>query len=357
MVKYTIHINGIIGKDFKYSDLLTHLAAAKDAEIIDLVFDSVGGYVDEGLLMYKLLNESEKNISCVNSGNVCSIASIIWLTGKKRVFHPERGIFLIHNPWVEMVSGDAKTLIEISKELKTIENDLSLIYQKHTGAALNIIKQFMSIDTPFTPEQIEIFKLAEVSQTTELKAVAMISNKNKNKMTESKKDEKKETSILDKLEGILNTFSKKQIKAVVLQDVNGVEFDFIEVSTESEIATGTKVTQGGSDYSGEIVLPSGITYVSENGEITRMSEVDNKIETLEAENKELETQNKILAEKIEALKVENDEKIKDYMNSFMALKKEHENYIKGNAPDQPVAQTPPKAESNELSFTNPYKKK
>ncbi len=188
---YIIPIIGEIGKDFTSQDLLMHLNSAKDINEVLLIIDSPGGDLSESQKMRKLLDESKKNLYSKNSGDVASAAVELFLAPLKanRRFYPEKGQFLIHNPYLQGTELDQKgfildaaTLESISIESKKIEKELVSQYSKDTGTDVKILKAFMDENTPLTPEQIETLGFA-VIQKHELQAVAYININKKNEST------------------------------------------------------------------------------------------------------------------------------------------------------------------------------
>ena len=131
--QYVIPIHGIIGEPyhgndkrqyFSFRDLLIHLNNSKSYDSIKLDISSDGGSVDEGKKMESAILAIGKPIFSENSGNVASAASRIFCLApfENRSFNPDKGVFLIHNPWLEM-AGDSKELANASEYLAEIEED------------------------------------------------------------------------------------------------------------------------------------------------------------------------------------------------------------------------------------------
>lgn len=296
MPVYNIPIHGLIGsqeskedqnKYFSYSDLLMHLNAAMAFDTLNLDIASDGGYVDVCDKMIDAIKKTGKFITSCNSGNVASAASKLFTLAPKgsRFFHPERGVFLIHNPWVSDVEGDAAELSLIAKGLKSTESDYAKWYAAATGSDLTIIEAFMSENKPLTNEQIESLGFATIVQPV-IKAVAKLTFKN-NEM-ELKQVEEKLNGFEKTLQKVMAFF---KIKALMIADANGKELEFPDLTDISEVAVGVKVMENGAPANGEYTQPDGTVLKCENGvlvEIVPMAGDD--MEAVKKENEALKAE-------------------------------------------------------------------
>lgn len=297
---YILPIIGILGEPtegeenlphFRFTDLLMHLNAAKDETLIHLLIGSDGGDVDEGNKMKAALQDSGKMFTSSNSGNVASMAVDLFLLPKDKInrkFDPSKGSFLIHNPWA-VIEGDAELMAEVSKHLKGLENNFAKEYAEITGTEESILTGFMSENKPLTPEQIDTLGFATVIEH-KFKAVAKF-NINKNKMEVKELNEK--VSGLEKaIEGLKALFikTKVKVKALIIQDVNGIEIDFGEaIQTPEQIQDGVSATIAGSPAEGEFVLEDGTIYVFTGG-VLKITPAETETEALKRENADLKTQ-------------------------------------------------------------------
>jgi ATP-dependent Clp protease, protease subunit len=329
MAVYNIPIHGVIGspeegetgKYFQYTDLLLHINNSKLFDTINLDIDSVGGYTDIADRMIEAIKATGKFITSCNSGNVCSAASKIFTIAPKgsRFFHPEKGEFLIHNPWVS-IDGDANELVAASKELKAIENEYAAWYSAATGADEEIIKAFMAENIPLTPEQVESLGFATLITQPVLKAVAKIKSKN-NEM-----DNKEVKEKLNKFDSILNRImSFLKIKALMLTDANGNELEFPDIADISELAVGLKALLGGAAANGEYTMPDGSVVVCENGIVTEI----NPPAMPDPGMAELTAQNEALKAELETLKAANisaEAKVQEATKAVLEIKAEYNKF-------------------------------
>lgn len=347
---YLLPIIGIIGVDFKYTDLLMHLNAAKDCSILDCVYDSLGGYIDEGLKITDALAKCGKIIKSRNSGNVASIAVSPFLVAAKenRKFDPNKGQFLIHCPLIdpEDMKGDMYTatdLTEMAKALDQYEGKLLSQYVKATGSNKDILKAFMQENKPLTSDQIQNLGFAQIEQP-QFKAVALINNKTE-KM-EVKEVHEKLSAIESLILSFKNLFKPKNM---VLQSSDGKEIDFGDaVQTPEQIVVGVKATEGGKPCEGDYIMPDGSTMKFEKGALVEVTPAQNpEMEALKKENQDLqnklkestEAQNKMKAE-MEEIK-STSEKI---TTEFTAFKNQF-------SKENPLPNTPPKTEPNKKGLS------
>jgi ATP-dependent protease ClpP protease subunit len=297
MPVYNIPIYGLLGSPeneedkatyFQYTDLLIHINNARLFDTLNLDISSDGGFCDVADKMIDLIKGTGKIITSCNSGNVCSAASKIFTLAPKgqRFFHPEKGVFLIHNPW-GTIEGDASELAQASKELKAIESEYAKWYAAATGSDESIIKAFMAENVPLTPDQVQQLGFAEIIQP-EIKAVAKLKSNN-NEM-----DNKEVIEKLNGFEKVLNRFvAMFKPKAVMIADATGKELEFPELTDPSEIAVGAKVNVGGSPAQGEFPQADGTVFVCAGGVLTEIRPAANEMDALK---QELATANAKLAE-------------------------------------------------------------
>src|SRR6056297_3149620 len=115
-------------------------------------------------------------------------------------------------------------------------------------------------------------------------------------MTE--KEVKQELSGVKKmLEEIKALFTRT--KALMVQDVNGVEIEMPEIETIEQLQAGVTAVIDGSPANGEFVLNTGETLVFENGELISIEEPsgEDDVEALKAENERLKQELETLTAK------------------------------------------------------------
>jgi len=291
METYLLPVVGVIGEDFRYTDLLLHLQMSAKYPCLKIVIDSPGGYIDEGDKMMQAIKATGKEIITQNSGDIMSKAVDIFLlaTKENRFFNPEKGKFLIHNPWTEM-EGEGDALIQAGKELKKLESETAQRYAEATGSDVNIISQFMAENIPLTVEQIEHLGFANIVRP-QIKAVALFNYK-KSKMDEKVFEEKMNAfeALMLKIGTAIDKILPRA-KSLVVSDVNGTELDFgAEITDPSQIQVGVSATVGGTPANGKYAMPDGSTLVFENGSLMEIMPAGGDMEALKAENERLKAE-------------------------------------------------------------------
>lgn len=317
---YLLPINGIIGEDFKVSDVLMHLNAAKNEPIIKLVINSIGGYTDEADKIEQALRNEKKIYYSTNSGDVASAAVQLFLVAPKenRTFDPSKGQFLIHMPFLMPEDGGATGTAEdiemVVEEMKDLEKEIAKKYQKATGTSANILSGFMKENTPLTDEQIQSLGFATIIKPT-FKAVAYFKNNNM--------ETKEVTEKLGVLENLMNkvmNFIKP--KNIMLQDANGNELDFGEIIEDpSQIVVGVTATVAGQPAEGEYTMPDGTTYVFAGGALNEIRPPESaEMAELKKQNQEL--QDKLVAkeQEFETFKTQAEQQILNVKNEFVKFR-------------------------------------
>ena len=127
-----INIVGSIGGwEVSLQNVMEQVKTAGAVDEYLVVINSGGGEVFEGYAIYNYLLSLNKPITTRGVGIVASIATVIFLAGKKRQLYNNTQ-FLIHNPW-SMTEGDANEFIKKAEELKNIENNLIDFYVQHSA--------------------------------------------------------------------------------------------------------------------------------------------------------------------------------------------------------------------------------
>ena len=314
---YILPIIGVIGEDFRITDMLMHLNRAKNEQAIKLLINSPGGYTRDAEKMIELLNKSGKILYSQNTGDVASAAVGMFLTApaENRIFDTSKGEFLIHMPFLSKddggVAGTSEEIQAAADEMRKLERSLAKMYAVKTGTPANILEGFMKENTPLTSEQIQSLGFATVVQPQTLKAVAYYTkseNMNQNEMNER----------LTGLEALMNkVVGLFKPKALMVKDTTGVEIDFgSEIQDESQITPGVKATIDGKPAEGNHVRADGSTLVFAAGELKEiMPPADETAEALKAENEKLKAE-------IEANKTAMATKDQEFMDFKASAEKE-----------------------------------
>lgn len=113
--------------------------------------NSYGGEVAEGLAIYNALKASGKRVTTVCDGFACSIASVIFAAGERRIMH-EASALMIHNPWTYTM-GNPDQLRKEADDLDKIAQLSRAAYASVTALTEGEIAQLMDDETWITPEE------------------------------------------------------------------------------------------------------------------------------------------------------------------------------------------------------------
>jgi len=297
-----INIIGDVGSfgGVSLASVMEQVAAQPRAKEYLVNINSPGGEVTEGYAIHNYLVSLGKPVTTRGIGLVASIATVIFLAGRKRELYPSTQ-FLIHNPWT-FGEGDAAELERKAAELREIEQGLVSFYALHTGAEHDTLRSLMALDKMISAEQaLELRFATEV--LTPVQAYATIKSTQHTKNTTMSKVGKiiKDAFTALRASGVI--FNEKVMTA------DGQE---LEITMAGDmIAVGDAVTLNGEPATGEFVLADGHIVIVDGGIITEV-----KVPTVEeapaaepGEVEDLKAQIAALQAEVASLKVENTEAI------------------------------------------------
>lgn len=307
-------------------DVKNQYEAQKNSEEIHVHIHSDGGVVTEGFAIHDFLRAQGKPVKTIIEGNCASIATVIALAGDVRVMTSNSNFF-IHNPW-GFAGGDKEEIQKYADELDKMEGQIADFYASKTSITSDEALELMKAETSFTPE--EALKKGFITEIASvMKAVALYKPNHKNMSKETlTKDEAQ--SMLDGFLTKIKNALKGKTKPVnkIVQDATGQEIDFYELDEDASPSIGDKATIDNSPADGEILMPSGETYVFVSGELTEIkpSEEDEteEMENLKNEISDLKTELSQKDQTISELKNENKEfksTLKEMKKDFKDLKK------------------------------------
>lgn len=284
-----------------------------DFDEIVLHVHSDGGVVTEGFAIHDYLKTLGKPIKTLIEGNCYSIATVIALAGDTRVM-TSNSEFLIHNPW-GWAGGEKEDIQKYVDELDKLEEKIADFYASKTNISKDEALELMKVETTFTPEEaLEKGFITEIAQV--MRAVALYRkpekqkpNNNMSKDTLTKDEAKKMFSGLQKtIDTVMNLLKGKEAKALVLQDANGDDVDFYELEDDATPTVGDKAKIDGADADGEVVMPSGETYVFEAGELKEIKPAEDETDEEDSEEMQnLKSENETLKNKVNDLEAKNTE--------------------------------------------------
>lgn len=325
-MKGVINIIGEIGVDVHLVDIISQVENQKEATAFDVIINSIGGSVDVGFDIYNYLVSLNVPIKSIGRELVASAATVIFMAGSERVL--EQGTeFMIHLPWGG-VEGTAQEISDYSEMLKKYEKKIVDFYVKTTNLSSEAIYPLLNYETWLSQKlAFDLRFTTSVANDLPVLAKANFNFKPDNKMTEEQK------GFFDKLnskvDAIMNKLSGKteDVKAILLQDANGVEIEFPDVmeGEQPEVGVSTAMVDG-APAEGEYLMPDGQTYIFVGGVLTEIVEpVDanaERIAQLEQELEQAKAEAQAKTDALEAVKTEVVALKKEIKSTFKVEKVE-----------------------------------
>lgn len=291
-----ININGEIAEGMLI-DVVSQFKKAVEPTSILVNITSVGGFVHEGDNIYNYLKALNLPITSVAKEVCASIATKIFLAGDIRKV--EKGTdFLIHNPFYDKISGDAKMLEEASKSVKETENDLNKFYAKTLNLPIEAIAPLTDNETYLNEDQLLALGFAheiidnEKKAPNTYKAVAKINIKTNN-MNENKEVKGMIQELLDSFKIFAKGFKAKNL--LELTDANGTMLVFPNLEPDQAVSVGDSVTAEDGSY----IMTDGATIVVVGGAVSEILPAE------DSEADKLKEENQALKVEIETLRAEN----------------------------------------------------
>lgn len=129
-----------------------------DVDEIVVGINSYGGEVAEGLAIYNSLKNHKARITTRVDGFACSIASVIFAAGDKRIMN-ESSLLMVHNAWTH-VSGNANELRKAADDMDKVNDASVKAYLSVSKADEETIRDLMDDETWISPKEAVEFGLA-----------------------------------------------------------------------------------------------------------------------------------------------------------------------------------------------------
>lgn len=124
---------------------------------ITLYINSPGGYVSAGLAIYDTMQHVRPNIATICVGSCASMAAVLLAAGTKgkRYALPHSRIML-HQP-SGAATGQSTDIQITAKEIVRTKDTLAEIVAKHTGKAIDEVREKTDRDFYMSPEEAKAF--------------------------------------------------------------------------------------------------------------------------------------------------------------------------------------------------------
>lgn len=315
-------------KGVELPDVIMQVEANKVCDVLDCLIESEGGSVDVGKAIAKYVKDLPGIVNTIAGKYCASMGTEIHLSRpldqRKKI---QGGRYIIHNPLLVGVSGNAAELVEAADHIKGYEKDMLAMYHNATGLDKSALEGLMAQETDLTDDQCKAFNfVSEIIATPELKAVASI-NKTTKKTELIDMGKEIKTAVEAAFAGVLETLrggKKKIVTVVAAKKVDGATAEMLTTDgdvalyTDSPLAgfeaDNTKVVKVFSDEAMTIVVADG-EYTLKDGSIIKVAagvvteytpvapmdgSTEGSVEELAARVAELEAENKAIEARMRA---------------------------------------------------------
>ena len=140
---------------------LLFLESQDSKKDITLYINSPGGLVTAGMAIYDTMQYVRSDIQTIVVGQACSMGSLLATAGTKgKRFMLPHGRHMIHQP-LGGAKGQATDVQIQANELLRWKDELTKIYEKHTGQPLDKLKDDMERDKFMKPDEAVAYGLAD----------------------------------------------------------------------------------------------------------------------------------------------------------------------------------------------------
>ena len=302
--------NGTITKTgVELIDVVSQVQGLGEVDTINVHIDSEGGYVEVGRSIAQFLS-SLGSVNTIAENLCASIATEIHLSVPlNNRFIQEGTAYIIHNPFLMNVTGDASALEEMSKNIKETESEMINNYSKATGVSKEALSGLMKIETSLTTDQcLKLNFASAIVPKQQQRAVALIYNQKQTNMKKPLMERVALAMSILKGEEVVATVERNQLALMVETDKGNLELPFDDIQVGDPVL----MEDGTMPLDGTYTSTLGAIIVVLDGMVTEFMEVPEPIEEplsalpTQEEMDALTAENESLKAEIEALKLELD---------------------------------------------------
>lgn len=273
-------------KGVELEDVVEQLEPLLSNQEILVEITSQGGLVTTGKAIANYISKF-KNVKTIAKEYCCSIATEIHLAVPLENRLIEAGTeYMIHNPLLQNVTGNANELMEWASAIKPLQDDMVKMYAKSTGLTKEAVQGLMNQETSLTDEQaVKLGFASKIVPKIGIKAVALIDKNINSKQINMSKFTEDVKKILVSL-GLVTeqTPNGRNAKAMMLPSDKGV----LETPYD-DLMVGDAVTiDGVPAEDGSYTLEDGTQIVVTAGVISEIIPVADDNEEVMALKKQIE---------------------------------------------------------------------
>lgn len=168
-----VEMFGEVGYEITASQFSVDLKALEGKDF-DLVINSPGGSVFEGLAVYEMIKNYPGKVTAYINGIAASMGSVIPMAAD-HVIMGDMSVMMVHNPWT-IAGGEAEDFRKAADTLDKLKDILVKAYVGKTGMTPEAIADLMDAETWMNAEEAKDFGFVD-ELNEDLQAVACLSDK------------------------------------------------------------------------------------------------------------------------------------------------------------------------------------
>jgi ATP-dependent Clp endopeptidase proteolytic subunit ClpP len=168
-----VEMFGEVGYEITASQFSVDLKAL-DGKDFDLIINSPGGSVFEGLAVYEMIKNYPGKVTTYINGIAASMGSVIPMATDK-IIMGDMSVLMVHNPWT-IAGGEAEDFRKAADTLDKLKDILIKAYVNKTGLEPEAVAGLMDAETWMSAEEAKEFGFVdEINE--DLQAAACLSDK------------------------------------------------------------------------------------------------------------------------------------------------------------------------------------
>ncbi len=287
-MKAKINITGVIEKDVTLKSVLAQYKSFDSPTEAEFILKSAGGNVDEGDAIYGFIQNLEIPTTAIIEKAYSITAKIARACDTKIVLEGEDRV-MIHFAWAK-VEGKAEKLEMMASILRDKEDEFASFYSKELDVDSDTIRALLDNETMLSSKEAVELGFADY-ETAEVLALSTINVNTLNNNDKMKDKNKKGTSVIKSIINALKKIETNEVKALVVQDSNGTDVDFVDLEEGDVPKVGDKAEVDGSAVSdGSYIMPQyeNKTFVFGGGVVTEVNEEEAEEEEAEVVAEEIQ---------------------------------------------------------------------
>lgn len=168
-----VEMFGEVGYEITASQFSVDLKALEGKDF-DLVINSPGGSVFEGLAVYEMIKNYPGKVTAYINGIAASMGSVIPMAADN-IIMGDMSVMMVHNPWT-IAGGEAEDFRKAADTLDKLKDILVKAYVNKTGMTAEAVAELMDAETWMSAEEAKEFGFVdEINE--DLQAAACLSDK------------------------------------------------------------------------------------------------------------------------------------------------------------------------------------